>query len=244
MITVNYAHCLIAVGKYTQAAHALHCLDAARNKPAEYLVDPSLAQIRLHEFAAAAQTASEGLKFYPDHQDVLGNLLIAQINAGHLEAASDTARTRISRTRDVHSLHEVASLHGQFGAAIGDKDWPLAARNLRHSLALLREAEQLNPRYLPVRLQIPIVLYELGAYAACSDEIVSVKDLDLHVSDRLALVTLQAKCLNRTGAHKECWEFCDRWLQQKVPDSVSPHWMVELERLKAITMPTASALGL
>ncbi len=242
--TINYAHCLIALGKYSQAADALHCLDGARQKPAEYFVDLSLAQIKLRQFSAAAQTASEGLKIYPDDRDLLGNLLIAQINSGEFEAASATARVRLSRIRDVHSLHEVASLHTAFAVETGDKDWPLAARNLKHALALLREAEQLNPRYLPVRLQIPQVLYDLGAYAACSDEIGRVKDLGLHVSDRAALLNLQARCLDRVGAHKECWEFCDRWLHQKQPDSVSRAWIVELERIRAITIADGFCIGM
>lgn len=244
VITINYAHCLIGGGKYAQAAEALHCLDGARRKPAEYFVDLSLAQIKMRQFAAAAKTASEGLRLYPNDQDVLGNLLIAQINSGEFEAASATARIRLSRTRDVHSLQEVASLHFNFAVEISNKDWPLAARNLKYSLALLREAEQLNPRYLPVRLHTPKVLYELGAYTACSDEILRVKDLGLHVSDRVAQVCLQAKCLDRVGAHKECWEFCDRWLEQKLPDSVLRARIFELERIRAITIADGFCIGM
>ena len=89
--------------------------------------------------------------FYPDDQDLVGNLLTAQTAVGAFAEAAETAKIRLSHQRDVHSLHEVAALHCKYAESIRELDWPLAVKNLKYAVGLLREAKELNPRYLPAR---------------------------------------------------------------------------------------------
>jgi tetratricopeptide (TPR) repeat protein len=246
-VTINYADCLIALGRAEEAIRALGCLANAKEKPAEYFVNLSLAQIKHHDFAAAAATASEGLRNFQDDQDLVGNLLIAQTAMRDFARATETAKTRLSAKRDVHSLLEVAALHCKYAGSIRELDWPLAVKNLEYAVRLLREAKELNPRFLPVRLQLPIALQDLTAYTQCSDEIGETKDLPMHVSDRVFLASLFARCLDGLGAHQQCWEFCDGWLKRidevQATNHVPRHNVVNLERARATTIADGYCIG-
>jgi serine/threonine protein kinase/Flp pilus assembly protein TadD len=246
-VAINYANCLIALGRADEAIKTLQCLAAAKEKPAEYFVNLSLAQISQRDHSAAASTASEGVRIYPGDQDLIGNLLTAQTAMGAFAQAAETAKARLTANRDVHSLHEVAALHCKYAASIRARDWPLAVKTLNYSVRLLREAKELNPRFLPVRLQLPIALEALKAYARCSDEIGTNHDLPLHVSDRVFLAYLVARCLDGAGAHERCWEFCDGWLKRiaevATANPVPRHAGVRLERVRAVTVADGYCIG-
>jgi len=83
---------------------------------------------------------------------------------GAFAQAAETAKIRLAQNRDVHSLTEVAVLHCKYGDSIREVDWPLAVENLKYAVSLLREAKDLNPRYLVARLQLPIALEMMTAY--------------------------------------------------------------------------------
>src|SRR5437667_9038869 len=68
---------------------------------------------------------------YPDDQDLIGNLLVAQTALEEFADAAETAKLRLARGRDVHSLHEVAALHCSYASKIRELDWPLAVKNLK-----------------------------------------------------------------------------------------------------------------
>lgn len=246
-VAINYADCLIALGRTSEAIAALRCLAAATTKPAEYFVNLSLAQLKCHEYALAAMTAHEGLQVYRGDQDLVGNLLIAQTAIGEFAQAAETAKSRLQVKRDVHSLHEVAVLYCKYAGSIREREWPLAVKNLRYAVDLLREARLLNPRYLPVRIQLPIALEAVTAFTQCSDEIADTKDLSMHLSDRIFLASLVARCLDGMGAHKECWEFCDRWLKHiadiEHSNSVPRHSIVSIERVRAVTITDGYCIG-
>lgn len=246
-VTINYANCLIALGRIEEALDVLRCLGNADDKPAEYFVNLSLAQIKHHDYAAAAETASTGLQIYQGDQDLVGSLLIAQTAMRDFAQATKTAKARLSAKRDVHSLHEVATLHCQYARATRDLDWPLAVKNLKYAVRLLREAKELNPRFLPVRLQLPIALEDLTAYTQCSDEIGETKGLSMHVSDRVVLASILARCLDGVGAHERCWKFCDGWLKRiaevQQTNPVPRQTVVHLERVRAVTIADGYCIG-
>ena len=246
-VAINYANCLIMLGRADDAIKTLQCLAAAKEKPAEYFVNLSLAQIKRLDHRAAARTVAEGLRLYPGDQDLIGNLLTAQTATGAFADATETAKTRLAVKRDVHSLHEVAALHCKYADSVRTMDWPLAVKNLKYAVSLLREAKELNPRFLPVRLQLPIALEALTAYEQCSDEIGTTNDLPLHVSDRVFLAYLIARCLDGVGAHERCWEFCDGWLKRiaevSATNPVPRHNEVSLERVRAVTIADGFCIG-
>ncbi len=246
-VTINYADCLMALGRADDAIKTLECLNSAQRKPAAYFVNLSLAQIRQSDYRAAASTAIEGLQFYSADPDLTGNLLVAQTALGMFSDAAETAKTRLTYTRDVLSLHEVAALHCKYARSVRELDWPLALKNLKYAVSLLREARDLNPRHLPVRMQLPVALEEMTAYAQCSDEIAAAKDLPWHFSDRVFLMYLFARCLDRVNDHKGCWEFCDRWLMRiaevQLTNPVPRHNVVRLERVRAMTVADGFCIG-
>ena len=246
-IAIGYALCLTALGRSKEAIKVLECLSAANEKPAEYFVNLSLAQIRQSDHSVAASTALDGLRLYPDDQDLIGNLLVAQTGMGAFGEAAETAKLRLAHNRDVHSLHEVAALHCKYADSIRELDWPLAVKNLKYAVGLLREAKDLNPRYLQVRLQLPIAFEAMTAYDQCSAEIVAAKELPLNVSDRIFLAYLGARCLDHVSDHKGCWKFCDDWLKRIAelqPTNPLPRYnIVRLERVRAATISDGFCIG-
>jgi tetratricopeptide (TPR) repeat protein len=246
-VAINYANCLIALGRAAEALETLRCLAEAKSKPASYFVNLSLAQIHQADHRAAARTATEGLRIYPGDQDLIGNLLAAQTGNGAFAEATETAKIRLAHTRDVHSLHEVSALHCKYADTIRDLDWPLAVRNLKYAVGLLREAQKLNPRYLPARIQLPIALEAITAYPQCTDEILAAQELPLHVSDRVFLAYLFARCLDRVNDHRGCWKFCDDWLKRiadfQATNPIPRHNRVMLERVRAVTIADGYCIG-
>ena len=246
-VAIGYACCLIKLGRADEAIKALECLSVAKRKPAEYFVNLSLALIRQSDHRAAASTALAGLRVYPDDQDLIGNLLVAQTAIGEFEAATETAKIRLKHKRDVHSLHEVGALYCKYAGSIRELNWPMAVKNLKSAVGLLGEAKDLNPRYLPARFQLAIALEALPAYAQCSAEIVDARDLPLHDSDRIFLAYLMACCFNGVNDHKGCLKFCDDWLkgiaEVQETNPAARHNIVRLERVRAATIADGFCIG-
>ncbi len=194
LVTIGYS--VFRINSAEQRGHrGSRELSGAAEQPAEYFVNLSLSLIREKAYALAAATAMDGLLLHPDDRDMVGNLLVAQTALGAFVAAAETAKTRLAQFRDVHSLHEVAVLHCKYSDSVRDADWPLAVKNYKFAVGLLREAKQLNPRFLPVRFQLAIALEAMTAYAQCSNEVPAFKDFVSHISDQLFLAYLLARCL-------------------------------------------------
>lgn len=248
LVTVGYAFCLSKLGRNKEAVEVLNCLADATEKPAEYFVNLSLARIKQAQYRAAAATAAEGLQIYPDDPDLVGNLLVAQSALGAFVEAAETAKKRLIQLRDVHSLHEVAGLHCMYADSVRETDWPLAVKNYKFAVGLLQEAKGLNPRYLPVRLQLLTALEAVTAYAKCTSEAGSVRDLPWQVSDRIFVAYLIARCLDRVNAHKECWEFCDGWLngtrEWLAKNPSARHNVTKLERVRAVAIADGFCIGM
>ena len=246
-VAIAYALCLVKFGRADEAIKVLECLSAAKEKPAEYFVNLSLALIGKSDHRASVSTALDGLRLYPDDQDLIGNLLVAQTAIGEFEAAAETAKIRLTHKRDVHSLQEVGTLHYKYADSILELNWPLAVKNLKLAAGLLGEAKELNPRYLPARLQLTIALEAMTAYVQCSAEINAMYDMPLHDSDRFFLAHLMARCLDRVNDHKSCLKFCNDWLKRisevQETNPVSQYNIVRLERVRAATIADGFCIG-
>ena len=246
-VATAYALCLTQLGRADEAIKVLECLSAAVEKPAEYFVNLSYAQIRVGDFGAARITSIEGLRQYGDDQDLVGNLLVSQTALGDFKAGAVTAMKRLVGNRNVHSLEEVATFNYEYANTIRERDWPRAVEHLRHTVRLLREAKNLNPRYLPVRRQLAVALESTTAYAQCSAEIAGVMELPLHVTHRVFLVYLQARCLDRARSYQECLKFCNRWLA-KIAEVKDEHpllhaYTTSLKRVRAMTIADGFCIG-
>lgn len=125
-IVINYSLCLIKTVRSSEAVSVLEDLSEAKEKPASYYVNLSLAYLHLNKPYETELTALEGLQKYKDDDDMIGNLLIAQRKQRKYSEAMKTAEYRLQRKRDVHSLEEVANLLTDLGGLTIDSDWPLS----------------------------------------------------------------------------------------------------------------------
>jgi tetratricopeptide (TPR) repeat protein len=246
-VAIGYALCLTELGRAEEAIQVLGCLSVAELKPSRYFIELSLALLLTGDHRSAAMTAEDGLRLHPNDQNLVGNLLQAQTAMGAFAQAPETAKIRLAHRRDVQSLNEVAALHCRYANSIRELDWPLAVKHLKYAVGLLREAMELNPRYLQVRLQLPIALEAMTAYDQCSAEIVAAKEMLLHVSDRVFLAYLFARCLDRVNDHKSCLKFCDDWLKRiaevQATNPVPRYNIVKLERVRAVTIADGFCIG-
>ncbi|MGI8542125.1 MAG: protein kinase domain-containing protein [Aridibacter sp.] len=235
-IAINYSLCLINTDNPELAVKVLSQLESAKSKPATYFLQLSLAYLHIQKPNEAEHIAQKGISIFTQDKDIWGNLLIAQIHQDKLVEAQETAKIRLSLGRDVHSLEEIATIFKRIADSEKDSNLPNAVENYRYALELLNEAKDLNPRYATARLSLANVLFEMHQYTEASEEISQITQLPIHKNIlELALVKL-SMCLDRTGQHKECMDFCDKWLE-KFPDSIG------LKRIKSETIVDGFCIG-
>ena len=74
-----------------------------------------------------------------------------------------------------------------------------------------------------------------------------MSDVPLHVSDRVFLAYLMARCLDRVNDHKGCLRFCDDWLKGiadgQETNPVPRYNIVRLERVRAATIADGLCIG-
>jgi serine/threonine protein kinase len=145
-IAVNYANCLLNLGKNREALQVLQTVSSAEAKPAEFFVSYSNALLHAKEFPKAESVAREGLRSFPSDKDILGNLTISLHHQGKLPEAIEIATQRLRLSRDVHSLEEAASVLRFLAARNEGDDWPATFEMYKRALSLLEEAKGMNPR--------------------------------------------------------------------------------------------------
>jgi len=231
----GYAACLIKLGRAAEAVPVLQCLSEASQVPAEYFVNLSLAHLHLQDPHEAEQVARAGLATYPGDRDILGNLLIAQTSQRKCAEALATAQRRLELSRDVHSLEEAADVLICVGEEKAECDWPAAVGHYREAAHLLCEAKELNPRFATARYNLAKVLFNLEQYSQSIEQLLELRSIPVHpvLAERCSV--LEAMCLHRVGAHKQCVQFCDRSSHTKEN--------TELQRLRAQAIIDGFCIG-
>lgn len=196
----------------------------------------SLALIHGGQAVRAEKTAKEGLLAYPDHADLLGNLLIAQQHQGELPEALGTASRLLELRRDVHSLEEVAALQAGIGRELVERDYSAAAAYFWDALKLLQEAKERNPRFQTARVSLVATLIELGLVDEAMAEIEELRQLEVDRYLVPALTWHGARCLDLAAEHRACKDFCDKWLEALPGD-------VNLQRIRAETIVDGFCIG-
>ena len=155
--TLNYAVCLLGIGRFSDAMQFLLGLESVGGKPAEFYVNMSLAQLRSQMWSEAIKTCSQGLSEFPNDPDIQGNLTIALANNGDTDAAVQSAIKRIKIRRDIHAIEEGASVLQRQATAIRDIDLPRAIDIAKIVGDLLKEGIELNPRHYPLRINLIVL---------------------------------------------------------------------------------------
>jgi serine/threonine protein kinase len=236
LVAVNLGNALTKMGLSSEAIEVLGTISTAKERPAAYFVNLTLALMHAGRYQDAVAIAKEGLSSYPKDPDILGNLSIALLTLGKPLDAVAAAEQRLKYGRDVHSLEELAGVRLALGEETANSDWPQAVTEFGVAVALLLEARQLNPRYLTVRLNLAKAWFHLEDFVAASREAAESFALAANPSMREFAAIIQAECLDRVGSHKECVSFCDSWLKS-CPDSVG------LQRVRAETIVDAYCIG-
>lgn len=147
---LNYALCLIKLGRLEDAERIFFRLDHNKEKPSEFYVNYSLALLNSKKWQEAADVCSSGLKYFPNDPDIQGNLTIALGNIGDLYGAKESAIKRLKLRRDIHSIEEAATALYRLARRKRDVDLPEAVSLAKIVGGLINEGLVLNPRHYPL----------------------------------------------------------------------------------------------
>jgi serine/threonine protein kinase len=216
-ICINLALALQNAGKFDDGIFVLQTIENASSLPAAYFLNLSLLYLCKKEYANAEKICRQGLKLFPDYNDLLGNMTIALSSQNKLTEAKETAKKRISISRNVHSLEELAGVLCRIAESQKNKEFPNAIKNYKTALICLEEAKQLNPNFETARLSISNILFKLRKYVESSDEAVEAYRINNTVNEVQLFYT--ARNMLWVSEFKGCIDFCDEWLQ-KLPNSI------------------------
>jgi tetratricopeptide (TPR) repeat protein len=151
-VALNYACCLLPIGRQDEAMEIWNRLNSIHGKTAEFYVNYSLALLHQGKWSKAKDVCLRGLRHYPSDPDILGNQTIALLNNGELDGAKQSVVQRLSTRRDIHGIEEaVGVLHSQ-AKARRDADLPAAIANAKLAGDLIKEGLALNPRFYTLRI--------------------------------------------------------------------------------------------
>jgi serine/threonine protein kinase len=219
-MAVNYATCLLNLGKNGEALEVFQTISLAKVKAAEFFVNYSDALNHAGNYREAETVAREGLRSFASDKDILGNLTISLHFQGKLSEALETAIHRLKLSRDIHSLETAAEVLHALGREKEDDNWPDAFAFYKRAIRLLEEAKELNPRYLSVRYTLAHTWFDLEQYARADKELAEFFQMPMDESLREHCIVLAAQCRLWISLFKECVEFADKWLV-KFPESFS-----------------------
>lgn len=235
-IAVNYSLCLVKLGRASEALAILDRFSDFQQKPCAYYVNLSLALLHCGDARRAERVTEEGLTVFRDEPDLLSNLVIAQRHLRKLPEALETARRRLAKGQNVHALEEIASVLCAIARELEDRDFPAAAAHYSEATNLLQQAKALNPRFLTARASLAGILVDVGLLSEALQEVSEVWKHQPHRQVGRSLAMTAARALDRSAAHRECVDLCDRWLKEFPGD-------IELQRIRAATIVDGFCIG-
>jgi tetratricopeptide (TPR) repeat protein len=183
------------------------------NLSAEFFANYSLALFHTQSWKDAEEICARGLKIYPRNKSIIGNLTFAHIQLGQIADALRTAETRLSISRDVHSLEITALAVKSCADKIANRDWKTAASYYARAVSLLDEAKQRNPRYASARCNRAQILLKLKDYENASNEFRNLIE-SCKQGSPITFICLggYAEILRQLGELEKCVDFCKEWL--------------------------------
>jgi len=218
-VCINLALSLRYMGEIDYAISVLRTLDKSKDKPVQYYLNLSLLYLLKNEEQKAEAICKDGIKKFPNDNELLGNLTISLSAQNKLQEAVESATKRISISRTVNSLEEAANVLYKIAESEKNIQFPNAIKNYKAALSLLQEAKQLNPKFESARLSISNILFKLKKYGEATDEAVLVSNATR--VNKIAEVSAfyVARNLLWTSAFVEGKNFCDKWLKT-FPNSI------------------------
>jgi serine/threonine protein kinase/predicted Zn-dependent protease len=152
-IALNYALCLLRLGRLDDSIAILERLESHKSKPAEFYANYSLALLHMQRWPSAIAVCERGLRMFPDDLDIQGNLTIALGNCGRLDDAQGSALKRLQLRRDVHSLEEAAGVLQRQAETKRDNNLPESVATAKLAMDLVKEGISLNPRHYALQVK-------------------------------------------------------------------------------------------
>ena len=232
----NLGWCRVMLGEPTMAVQIFEELSSESDLSEPYFVNYSLARLHLGQWQRAEEIAQAGLLLFPDDLDILGNLTIALNHQERLREALASSELRLAGRRDVHSLEERAAVLERVGSSLREQDFPSAASYHWEAIRLLEEALDLNPRFSTAAVSLIQIYVDLGNPQRAMDEVDSLDWDDLHENLWEPVVLSAARALDAASAHRECVDFCKKWIEV-YPQSIG------LQRIQAETIADGFCIG-
>lgn len=217
IIAVNYANDLNSSGMAEEALQVITTISSSANKSAEYYLSLSSIYISLGGYDKCVEVSQEGLKLYPEDSDLIGNQTIGLSQIGRLDEAVQSAKKRLKLGRDIHAVCEAAGVMYKYAESLKNKDFPIAIDFYKQSLALYREALNINPRYQTAMYNVALLLFKMKRFSDALDYGVEISKIERGTSEINAFYV--ARNMLWTSNFEGGLKFCDRWLEA-YPNSI------------------------
>lgn len=235
-ICINLALALRYLGEVDNAISVLKTLESANSKPDTFYLNLSMLYLLKNDYPKAENLCKQGLKSFPDDNEILGNLTISLLNQNKLIDAKKTATKRISISRNVNSLEEFAAVLNRLADSQKNKEFPSAINNYKKALIYLEEAKQLNPNFETAQLSVANILYKLKKYEKSSEEATKVCNMSKVKTNVESSLYYVARNLLWMSAFEVCKKFCEKWLKVYTE-------CVSLKRILSQTLVEGYVLG-
>lgn len=229
-ICINLSLAEKNIGNVENAIEIIRTIDFASIKPAEYYINLSQYYILLEMFDLVETFCLEGLKQYPNDQDIIGNLTIALSNQKRFDEAISCAKKRLNISRNIQSLNEIATVYTSIAEAIKNTDFIKAIGYYKLSYNFLIEAKTINPRAIVVRYNIVNILFKLRKY---DDSLNEIKEIIKFNNDKVKSIDIFYITRNYLwlGAFETGLQYIDNIID-KIPDDDKNK--VKIQRIRSI----------
>ncbi len=149
----NYAYCLQNIkDRLDEALEIYSTLNPSQEKPDVFYVNYSQALNLAQKSVDAKRVCEQGLTYFPDDIDLLGNYTISLMKCGQIEEAQTVAMRRLAIRRDVHSIEEAAAVLRIRRDHLRNRDLPRAMSLAEKQYSLIKEGLVLNPLFPSLRI--------------------------------------------------------------------------------------------
>ena len=175
------------IGNIESAIDIIRTIDFATIKPSEYFVNLSQYCLLLKMYDLVETFCLEGLKQYPNDQDIIGNLTIALSSQKKFTEAINYAKKRLDISINTNSLNEIATVYTQIAETIKNTDFINAIRYYKFAYNFLIQARNINPCALIVRHNIANILFKLKKY---EDSLNEIKEIIKFNNDKVTSISV------------------------------------------------------
>ena len=215
-IAINLANEYCIIKDYPNALSTIQSITKANHKSAEYYINLSNIYLNILDNEQCALTCEEGLRYYTDDPDLIGNYTLCLSQLNRLNEAIVSAKKRLQISRDIHAICEAANVMYRYGESMKNKDFPEAINCYKEALELYREALSINPTYSTAMYNVALLLFKMKRYEDAMNYGVEISKVEKGTSEVNAYY--MARNMLWVSNFEGGLKFCDNWIE-KYPNS-------------------------